>query len=62
LISRTNSSLRPYVLVVEDDVFSRIHAVDLVEAAGYAAIEASMPMTPLPFWKCEKTSASFSPT
>lgn len=41
LISRTNSSSRPYVLVVEDDVFSRIHAVDLVEAAGYAAIEAS---------------------
>jgi CheY-like chemotaxis protein len=41
LISKTNSSSRPYVLVVEDEVFSRIHAVDLVEAAGYRAIEAS---------------------
>jgi CheY-like chemotaxis protein len=29
------------VLVVEDEFFSRLHAVDLVEAAGYAAIEAS---------------------
>src|SRR3990170_381248 len=36
-----NSSSRPYVLVVEDEVFSRMHAVDLVEAAGYRAIEAS---------------------
>ena len=29
------------VLVVEDEFFSRLHAVDLVEAAGYTAIEAS---------------------
>jgi len=29
------------VLVVEDEVFSRLHAVDLVEDAGYTAIEAS---------------------
>jgi CheY-like chemotaxis protein len=36
-----NSSSGPYVLVVEDEVFSRMHAVDLVEAAGYRAIEAS---------------------
>lgn len=36
-----NSSSRPCVLVVEDEVFSRMHAVDLVEAAGYRAIEAS---------------------
>jgi CheY-like chemotaxis protein len=41
LISKKNSSSPPYVLVVEDEVFSRIHAVDLVEAAGYRAIEAS---------------------
>jgi CheY-like chemotaxis protein len=41
LISKKHSSLRPYVLVVEDEFFSRIHAVDLVEAAGYRAIEAS---------------------
>jgi CheY-like chemotaxis protein len=41
LISKKNSSSSPYVLVVEDEVFSRIHAVDLVEAAGYRAIEAS---------------------
>ena len=29
------------VLVVEDEFFSRLHAVDLVEDAGYTAIEAS---------------------
>ena len=29
------------VLVVEDEVLSRLHAVDLVEDAGYTAIEAS---------------------
>ena len=34
-------SIRPHVLVVEDEFFSRLHAVDLVEAAGYRAIEAS---------------------
>ena len=37
----THSSLPPCVLVVEDEFFSRWHAVDLVEAAGYRAIEAS---------------------
>jgi two-component system, response regulator PdtaR len=41
LISRKNPSSRPHVLVVEDEFFSRLHAVDLVEAAGYKAIEAS---------------------
>ena len=30
-----------YVLVVEDDFFSRVHAVNLVEDAGYIAVEAS---------------------
>ncbi len=30
-----------YVLVVEDEFFSRLHAVNLVEAAGYEAVEAS---------------------
>ena len=29
------------VLVVEDEVFSRLHAVELVEDAGYTAVEAS---------------------
>ena len=29
------------MLVVEDDFFSRVHAVDLVEDAGYIAVEAS---------------------
>jgi CheY-like chemotaxis protein len=29
------------VLVVEDEFFSRLHAVDLVNNAGYTAIEAS---------------------
>jgi two-component system, response regulator PdtaR len=29
------------VLVVEDEVFNRLHAVDLVEDAGYTAVEAS---------------------
>jgi len=29
------------VLVVEDELFSRLRAVDLVEDAGYTAIEAS---------------------
>ena len=41
LISQTNPSSRPCVLVVEDEIFCRFHAVDLVEAAGYRAIEAS---------------------
>jgi len=41
LISRKNPSSRPHVLVVEDEFFSRLHAVDLVEAAGYKAIEVS---------------------
>jgi len=41
LISRKNPSSRPHVLVVEDEFFSRLHAVNLVEAAGYKAIEAS---------------------
>jgi CheY-like chemotaxis protein len=41
LILRKNPSSRPHVLVVEDEFFSRLHAVDLVEAAGYKAIEAS---------------------
>lgn len=41
LSSETNLSLPRYVLVVEDEFFSRLHAVDLVEAAGYRAIEAS---------------------
>ncbi|MGZ5154679.1 MAG: response regulator, partial [Burkholderiales bacterium] len=30
-----------YVLVVEDELLSRLHAVRLVEDAGYTAIEAS---------------------
>jgi CheY-like chemotaxis protein len=30
-----------YVLVVEDDLFNRLHAVNLVEDAGYIAVEAS---------------------
>ena len=30
-----------YVLVVEDELLSRLHAVRLVEDAGFAAIEAS---------------------
>jgi CheY-like chemotaxis protein len=30
-----------YVLVVEDDFLNRLHAVNLVEDAGYLAVEAS---------------------
>jgi two-component system, response regulator PdtaR len=30
-----------YVLVVEDEFLSRLHAVSLVEEAGYKAVEAS---------------------
>ena len=41
MISRKNPLSRPHVLVVEDEFFSRLHAVNLVEAAGYKAIEAS---------------------
>jgi CheY-like chemotaxis protein len=41
LTPETNASFVPHVLVVEDEFFSRWHAVDLVEAAGYRAIEAS---------------------
>ena len=40
LISQTNPSSR-CVLIVEDEFFCRFHAVDLVEAAGFSAIEAS---------------------
>jgi CheY-like chemotaxis protein len=41
LIAITNPGLLTYVLVVEDEILSRIHAVNLVEDAGFAAIEAS---------------------
>jgi CheY-like chemotaxis protein len=41
LISKKNPSPQLLVLIVEDEVFTRFHAVDLVEAAGYRAIEAS---------------------
>ena len=41
MTSKTNPALQASVLVVEDEPFSRIHAVDLVEAAGFGAIEAS---------------------
>ena len=36
---RTDSAI--YVLVVEDEYLSRLHAVNLVEDAGYVAVEAS---------------------
>jgi len=35
------SIITSYVLIVENEIFSRLHAVDLVKAAGYRAIEAS---------------------
>ena len=40
MISKTSPSSQPCVLVVEDEFFCRLHAVDLVEAAGFRAIEA----------------------
>jgi CheY-like chemotaxis protein len=30
-----------YVLVVEDELFARLHAINLVEDAGFTAVEAS---------------------
>jgi CheY-like chemotaxis protein len=30
-----------HVLVVEDELFSRLHAIDLIERAGYAPVEAA---------------------
>jgi CheY-like chemotaxis protein len=36
-----SSNLAIYVLVVEDEFFGRLHAVNLVEDAGYTAVEAS---------------------
>jgi CheY-like chemotaxis protein len=41
LIYVTKPSSQPYVLVVEDEFFSRLHAIHLVESAGYRAVEAS---------------------
>jgi CheY-like chemotaxis protein len=41
VICVTKPSSQPYVLVVEDEFFSRLHAIHLVESAGYRAIEAS---------------------
>jgi two-component system, response regulator PdtaR len=41
LTTKKNASLPPSVLVVEDEFFNRCHAVELVEAAGYRAVEAS---------------------
>jgi len=38
-LMKTNSCV--YVLVVEDDFLNRLHAVSLVEDAGYIAVEAS---------------------
>ena len=40
LIYVTKPSSQPYVLVVEDEFFSRLHAIHLVESAGYRAVEA----------------------
>ena len=41
MISKKNPSSQPHVLIVEDEIFCRLHAVYLVKAAGYRAIEAS---------------------
>ena len=41
MIYVTKPSSQPYVLVVEDEFFSRLHAIHLVESAGYRAVEAS---------------------
>jgi CheY-like chemotaxis protein len=41
LISPKNASLSTSVLIVEDEPFSRFHAVNLVEDAGFIAIEAA---------------------
>ena len=35
------SSAPPVVLVVEDEPLLRMHAVDMIEAAGFAVVEAS---------------------
>ena len=53
---------QPYVLVVEDEFFSRMHAADLVEAAGYRAIEVSNADEAIAILELEKTSASSLPT
>jgi two-component system, response regulator PdtaR len=37
----SSGTLPPCVLVVEDEFFSRWHAVELVEGAGFRAVEAS---------------------
>jgi CheY-like chemotaxis protein len=39
-MASVSSSARYAVLVVEDDALLRMHAIDLVEAAGFVAIEA----------------------
>jgi CheY-like chemotaxis protein len=40
-LADANSIRRPVVLVVEDEPILRLHAVDMVESAGFEAVEAS---------------------
>ena len=44
-----------YVLVVEDDFLNRLHAVNLVEDAGYIAVEASNADEAITIWRHVKT-------
>jgi two-component system, response regulator PdtaR len=49
-----------HVLVVEDELFNRLHAVDLVERAGYKAVEAANAgERGSQFWRHVKTYALF---
>jgi CheY-like chemotaxis protein len=40
MMSRDTSRIAPIVLVVEDEMLLRMRAVDMVEDAGYASLEA----------------------
>lgn len=37
----TNAVARPTVLVVEDEFLVRMHAVEMIEEAGFSTVEAS---------------------
>jgi len=60
LISPKNASLSTSVLIVEDEPFSRFHAVNLVEDAGFIAMRLPMLTKLSQFWNRAKTYASSS--
>jgi hypothetical protein len=59
-MERTVADKKPVVLIVEDEPFIRMNVVELVEEAGFEAIEAADATKLFASSKVEKTFAPFS--